>query len=286
MQRACEARWRSPVEGAASRGGAGQDRNAIGTCHRTPGGAAVTKFEPVLALPHGLRHGLQRLRAALHSRRGRVVLVGAALGGLTVGLVVAELRTSRFQARALTAVARAMTFELGEDEIWVPGIASPGGPYDRRLGYSKLQTLTDTLKAHGYVVEGAARVSPNFHAAQAWGLFPAFQEKTQAGLRVVDRDGHTIYQMWLFRLSGGSFRLSWRDGGVKLTRYRRAAGPPDARHGVHRDAAGVGGSRLESGPRPSTGYGNVEISNEMRDSHIPTATSSGSIHFHVRVLDS
>ena len=40
-----------------------------------------------------------------------------------------------------------------------------------------------------------ARVSPTLHAAQAWGLFPAFQEKTQAGLRVVGRDGRTIYQM-------------------------------------------------------------------------------------------
>ena len=72
---------------------------------------------------------------------------------------------------------------------------------------------------------------------------------------ILSDDERTTVHRWLFRLSGGSFRLSWRDGGVQLTRYRRAAGPSDARHGLHRDAAGVGGSRVESGSRPSTGMG-------------------------------
>jgi len=55
--------------------------------------------------------------------------------------------------------------------------------------------------------------------------------------------------LWLFRVSGGSFRLSWRDGGVQLTCHRLAAAQSDARHGVHRDAAGVVGSRVESRSR-------------------------------------
>ena len=83
----------------------------------------MTDFEPVVALPQWLKHGIRRLRTTLSSGRGRMLLAGAALGGLTVVLVVAELRTSWSQARVLATVSRAMTFEASGETG--PGIVSP-----------------------------------------------------------------------------------------------------------------------------------------------------------------
>ena len=121
-----------------------------------------------------------------------MLLAGAALGGLTVVLVVAELRTSWSQARVLATVSRAMTFEASGETG--PGIVSPPGPYDQRLGYTRLPAFTSRLTERGCVLAGEAQVSPRFHEAKAWGLFPIFLEKTQAGLRVVGPEGRTLYQ--------------------------------------------------------------------------------------------
>ena len=146
----------------------------------------------MVAVPEWLARRGRRLRAILTSRRGKLLVVAAAVGGFTVVLIGAELHTSWIQARVFTALAQAMTFELAHETAG--GIASPAGPYDQRLGYTRLQVFTRRLTSRGYAVAGEARVSPPFHKAMARGLFPIFSEKTQAGLRVADRDDRTLYE--------------------------------------------------------------------------------------------
>ena len=150
-----------------------------------------TDVEPMVAIPEWVKDFGRRLRAILMTRRGKVLLVVGALGGLMGLLAAFELQTSWSQAHVFAALSRAMTFELSDGRA---GIASPPGPYDRRLGYTRLPAFTRRLASRGYAVAGAARVSPPFHEAMAWGLFPIFREKTQAGLHVVDRNGRTLYE--------------------------------------------------------------------------------------------
>ena len=149
-----------------------------------------TEVEPIV--PQWLTRLGRRLRAMLASRRGKLLLVATALGGLLAVLAVAELETSWSQARVFAALSRAMTFSLSHETAAT--IASPPGPYDQRLGYTRLPAFTSRLASRGYVVAGEAHVSLHFQEATDWGLFPIFREKTQAGLRVVDRDGRALYQ--------------------------------------------------------------------------------------------
>ena len=150
-----------------------------------------TDVEPMVAIPEWVKDFGRRLRAILMTRRGKVLLVVGALGGLMGLLAAFELQTSWSQAHVFAALSPAMTFELSDGRA---GIASPPGPYDQRLGYTRLPAVTRRLASRGYAVAGAARVSPPFHKAMAWGLFPIFREKTQAGLHVVDRNGRTLYE--------------------------------------------------------------------------------------------
>ena len=149
-----------------------------------------TEVEPII--PQWLTRLERRLRAMLASRYGKLLLVSTAFAGLLAVLAIAELHTSRAQARVFAALSQTMTFTLSNGTA--EGILSPSGPYDERLGYSRLPALTRRLTDRGYVVASQARVSRRFHEATAWGLFPIFREKTRAGLRVVDRDGRALYE--------------------------------------------------------------------------------------------
>jgi len=118
----------------------------------------------------------------------RRLLIGIVLAGILAGAVYAlayELRTSWLQARLFTAVARELEFKLGagsSDDVRFP----IHGPYDMRLGYQQMPAMIGSLTGRGFEVTAQARMSPRLLALTDQGIFPAYREKDQAGLDVLD----------------------------------------------------------------------------------------------------
>ena len=122
-------------------------------------------------------------------RSAAVVLALVALGGLAAGY---EARASRLQARHFARQASQLTHEIGDgpsDRIRFPG----GGPYDVRFGYARLPAALESVTERGYGIAAQVRVSKRFAAAVDRGVSPIFHEKAQAGLRILDRRGATIF---------------------------------------------------------------------------------------------
>jgi membrane peptidoglycan carboxypeptidase len=129
-----------------------------------------------------------RLRELLQHR---VVLIPVVVVILALAVLV-EVRTSSVQALVLSQVARTLTYrvEAGPSRaVHFPR----SGPYDERLGYTRLPGFVDRLEAAGFRVEQQARLSPGLELATAWGLYPPYREKARAGLEVLDRDSRPLY---------------------------------------------------------------------------------------------
>ena len=129
-----------------------------------------------------------RLRELLQRR---VVLIPVVVVILALAALV-EVHTSSVQALVLSQVARTLTYrvEAGPSRtVHFPR----SGPYDERLGYTRLPGFVDRLEAAGFRVEQQARPSPGLELATAWGLYPPYREKSRAGLEVLDRDGRPLY---------------------------------------------------------------------------------------------
>jgi membrane peptidoglycan carboxypeptidase len=120
--------------------------------------------------------------------RRRVWIVSILVLAAIVGL---EARTSWLQSWLFAAVARRMTF--GFDDA--PGSATrypAGGPYDIRLGYAQLPGYLERLDS-GFRVTRQARLSPAHRWLVDLGVFAIYDEKSQAGLRVLDRHGEALF---------------------------------------------------------------------------------------------
>lgn len=103
-----------------------------------------------------------------------------------------EARASWLQARYFTRQASQLTSELGDgpsDRIRFPG----DGPHDRRFGYSRLPAALQAASERGFRIVAQVRVSERFAALVDRGVSPIFREKTQAGLRILDRRGATLF---------------------------------------------------------------------------------------------
>ncbi|MGZ8180566.1 MAG: transglycosylase domain-containing protein [Methylobacter sp.] len=122
------------------------------------------------------------------------ILVGCAVIGVTVTtLVKKEVQTSKYQARYLSEISKQLSSELK------PGPSSAirypdHGPYDQRLGYTLLPDEITRLEKSGFSVTTQASISPMMtRLVDDYGLFPIYQEKTRAGLRIVDQADRTIF---------------------------------------------------------------------------------------------
>jgi membrane peptidoglycan carboxypeptidase len=103
-----------------------------------------------------------------------------------------EARASWLQARYFTRQASQLTSELGDgpsDRIRFPG----DGPHDRRFGYSRLPAALETASEQGFRIDSQVRVSARFAELVDRGVSPIFREKTQAGLRILDRRGASLF---------------------------------------------------------------------------------------------
>ena len=121
-----------------------------------------------------------------------VLLLGAGLCVLVWGLSI-ELESSPVQWRLFTRLANgfAVSVEPGAN---LKARFPDSGPYDKRLGYTRIPEFLRALKAQGYVVDRQARLSPTLESFIDFGGFPVYREKSQAGLRILDRSNNEIYR--------------------------------------------------------------------------------------------
>jgi len=109
---------------------------------------------------------------------------------------VREMEVSQFQARYLAELGRQLGFQLDAGPAPADEVRYPkAGPFDERLGYVQLPAFLRNLTDKGYPVEAQARMAPRMRQLVDWGLFPAYHEKTQAGLQVRDKDGEAMYSV-------------------------------------------------------------------------------------------
>ncbi len=128
------------------------------------------------------------MRELLHRRYVLFPLIAVVLALATL----VEVRTSAVQALVLSRAAAWLTYrvEAGPSKA----IRFPRtGPYDERLGYTRLAGFVERLEGAGYRVERQARLSPGLDRLAAWGVALPYREKTRAGLAVLDREEKPLY---------------------------------------------------------------------------------------------
>lgn len=141
------------------------------------------------------RLSLPRLRLGFWPRLGLRAFAGAILAGIVVwlaGVAEHEMRTSLAQARFFSARDRALKY-------WVmPGpnpdmMVALGGPYDGRLGYSRLPQFIGRLKAEHFAVTQQVRQSLDLREQLKAQGYAIYNEKQHAGLQLFDRKGAPLY---------------------------------------------------------------------------------------------
>ncbi len=150
----------------------------------------MSRYAPMVSGP---KAGPRRIepwqRSILLWYRVAVLVLGAAL----VGIAVWEARTGAIQARVFSAQARKLSYDIRPGPS--PAIRFPtAGPYDNRLGYSRLPRFLERLRAAGFEIESQARFSRGLTHAMDRGLSPPYREKLQAGLRILDRHDTALYE--------------------------------------------------------------------------------------------
>ncbi|MBU3949612.1 MAG: transglycosylase domain-containing protein [Proteobacteria bacterium] len=101
-------------------------------------------------------------------------------------MVIWEVKTSRIQSIVFSHIAKKFSYELKNGES--KDIRFPkSGPYDIRLGYSRIPEWTSKMNGEGYTISKQARWSPGLLKCVDMGLFTIYREKTQSGIRILDR---------------------------------------------------------------------------------------------------
>jgi membrane peptidoglycan carboxypeptidase len=107
-------------------------------------------------------------------------------------LIYREAETSAYQAHYLARLAKDLHWEMKSgfnSDLHIP----QAGPYDVRLGYSRLPALLPHLVEQGFQVKAQARPSARMKTLLEQGLFVPYREKSQAGLDILDGNGHPLY---------------------------------------------------------------------------------------------
>jgi membrane peptidoglycan carboxypeptidase len=124
--------------------------------------------------------------------RFNLIVLATAVTLLIVVLAAFEMHTSWLQAHLLARTARDMRFETANGPS--PQVVFPRfGPYEERLGYTRIETFTRRLQDLGFEVSAQARMSEPMLAMIRNGLYPAWREKERAGLQLLDSTGTVEY---------------------------------------------------------------------------------------------
>jgi membrane peptidoglycan carboxypeptidase len=118
------------------------------------------------------------------------------LAGLCLASAAYEVRTSTLQSMLFSWWAGRLTYALEPGPS--PRIAFPeAGPFDQRLGYTRIPEFARRLQEHGYRVSAQVRFSDAAQRLVSWGLPLPYQEPPVAGLVIRDRDGAPLYDSTL-----------------------------------------------------------------------------------------
>ncbi len=146
----------------------------------------VSRWNEISVVPSGF------IVSKLRSRRVHRLLMWSAAAITLLALALIETRSSWLQSRVFAAACRRMTFTLGKG----PSDAiryTRTGPYDERLGYSRIPRMVARAASAGYTVEAQARASRLQLAMTDVGMHPVYREKSQAGLQIMDSEGKRLY---------------------------------------------------------------------------------------------
>nr|WP_232455178.1 transglycosylase domain-containing protein [Oceanisphaera avium] len=102
------------------------------------------------------------------------------------------MRTSWLQAKQLPRYANTLSYSLEAGPSEALQFPSQG-PFDYRLGYSRLPDMLSRLKNQQFSVTQQVQFSPALQEYTSHGLFPPYLEKTQAGLFIGDCREEAIY---------------------------------------------------------------------------------------------
>jgi membrane peptidoglycan carboxypeptidase len=126
------------------------------------------------------------------SKLAQRIAVVSVLGVTMVTAAGLELKDSWFESIVFRQADRYLSYQLAEGKS--AAIHYPAaGPYDQTLGYSRMPAFLSRLDAHGYEIQAQAHSSGLFTSLTDIGLYPVYNQKDQAGLRLVDRDGREMY---------------------------------------------------------------------------------------------
>ncbi|MBL8213305.1 MAG: transglycosylase domain-containing protein [Bryobacterales bacterium] len=119
------------------------------------------------------------------------VMIGS-FTALGVAVAVVEVRTSWLQSKLFTTLLKGASWKVGTGEA-SHHFSTGRGPYDERLGYTRLGEMVDRAKQYGFSVQRQAHWSPRMIALGNYGIFPVYQEKPQGGIRILDRNGNELH---------------------------------------------------------------------------------------------
>ncbi|HEX7642844.1 MAG TPA: transglycosylase domain-containing protein [Burkholderiaceae bacterium] len=119
----------------------------------------------------------------------KFLLVFLILAAIAAAIVLSEMRTSHFQAQYFSKLAAKLNYKMGAGPS--KAIRFPKtGPYDERLGYSRLPEFTKLLTDQNFVITDQARMSPELLTLP---LPPIYQEKDRAGIDLYDDKHQLLY---------------------------------------------------------------------------------------------
>jgi hypothetical protein len=119
----------------------------------------------------------------------RSVRAATATTALTALGGAAEMKTSQMQADFFHKVMKGETNTVYVDAKLSP----PQGPYDKRLGYAHAQMLGEVVSGNGFPLKFEEIAWPK-HEILGIELDPIYDEKWQAGLRIVDNSNGTVHE--------------------------------------------------------------------------------------------
>ena len=141
---------------------------------------------------------------------GTLILLLVAVG-VAAFLLYREVETSSYQARELAKLAGELHWEVKDGPSDEP-LLSQAGPYDLRLGYSRIPELLRHLAKHGFQVHAQARISDRMKHLIGEGLFVPYREKSQAAPALARKKGASVV---LTCPEVNTFRPGCRPAGIR-----------------------------------------------------------------------
>lgn len=142
-----------------------------------------------------LKLAIRRLGKTIIKKTLKWGFYSVPLWALLVIIVWSELHTSRWQSRYLSRVASEATFDVQPNSS--PSIHFPAfGPFDERLGYTRIPAMVQHLTSSGFTVTSQARLSPRMQHLASQGVYLPYREKSRTGLTILDRNNTTIYSTY------------------------------------------------------------------------------------------